>query len=113
MKSLAGSNTFALVLYAFMSIAVTQASAQAQLGSDTDAPSADNLMRHVYVLADDSMMGRALHTDGYDMAAGYVAATVSHRVGGRVTRVLRSTSTLSIMSPRPTAGTVKKSCRTT
>ncbi len=54
MKSLASSNTLALVLYAFISVTATQAVAQSQPGSDNDAPSAENLMRHVYVLADGS-----------------------------------------------------------
>jgi len=92
MKSLASSNTLALVLYAFISVTATQAVAQPQPGSDNDAPSAENLMRHVYVLADDSMRGRGTQSDGYDMAARYVAETF--RQHGVIPELVRSDSNI-------------------
>ncbi|UCD25028.1 MAG: M20/M25/M40 family metallo-hydrolase [Gemmatimonadota bacterium] len=64
----------AAILLAAMSIETqAQSSDRSSSAANPYLPSADNLMRHVYALADDSMMGRAVHTEGYDMAARYVA----------------------------------------
>jgi len=76
MKYLTDNCTLVLVLCALMSLPVTQSAAQAQAGTAVDAPSADNLMRHIYALADDSMMGRGTETPEYDTAARDVAETL-------------------------------------
>jgi len=39
-------------------------------------PSVEMIRRHVFDLADDSMMGRLVEQPGYDMAASYVASTL-------------------------------------
>ena len=55
---------------------------RAQAGTAADVPSADSLMRHVYVLADDSMMGRGTGSEGYDRAARYVTTVLRNYAVG-------------------------------
>jgi Zn-dependent M28 family amino/carboxypeptidase len=56
--------------------------ARAQAGTAAAVPSADSLMRHVYVLADDSMMGRGTGSEGYDRAARYVTTVLQNYAVG-------------------------------
>jgi Zn-dependent M28 family amino/carboxypeptidase len=65
-------SAFLVVLSTLLAGATPLTATQAQ-ASTAAVPSADSLMRHVYALADDSVRGRGTGTEGYDMAARYVA----------------------------------------
>jgi hypothetical protein len=70
------------LLVAASALAGTPTPAQAQDDSlrtieELEGPSLERLKRHVYGLADDSMMGRFVETRGFAMAVHYAVATLS------------------------------------
>ena len=68
------SNRILSALLVVLSVAVpTRSATQARVDADAGIAPAESIMRHVYVLADDSMRGRGTPSVGYDKAARYVA----------------------------------------